>query len=96
MDESLPPTSFDNEVKKPKTQSRKVKIQQYIQKINSDSIEQVLEDILAENKRLQSEIGQLRTQLMNAIKDYEMFIQAILTDRLNNQVGTNDSSSSDD
>lgn len=69
----------------PKKNSRKARINEYIKRIEEDNMEQVLEDILKENKRLHSEIDTARKNLASAKKEYEELVQSILTDRLNNQ-----------
>lgn len=74
----------------PSKTTRKTRINNFIKTINDDSLDQVVQDVLTENKRLLREIKTLRESLTSAKKEYEEFVQAILTDRLYNQMGSSD------
>lgn len=73
------------EMKKPCKTTRKQRVNQFIRKINDDTIEQVVKDILEENVRLRKEIEALRVQNVSLKREHEELIHAILQDRLKNQ-----------
>lgn len=75
----------ETENKKPSKMTRKERINTLIRKINNDSIHQVMEDIIAENKRLRRELENLRIQNTTIKRDYEELMHSLLRDRLNNQ-----------
>lgn len=72
------------ENKKPIKLSRKQRVSQYVKRISDDNMEQVLEDILKENKRLRRELETARIQNTSLRREYEELTHAILRDRLGN------------
>lgn len=68
--------------KKPCKTTRKQRTQKYIMKIQNDSLEQVVGDILDENKRLRRDIETLRIQNTSLRREHEELIHALLADRL--------------
>lgn len=73
------------ETKKPLKTTRKQRINKIIYSINNDNIENIMNDIINENKRLHKEIETLRIQNTGLKREYEELIHAILKDRLENQ-----------
>lgn len=73
------------EAKKPTKTTRKQRTQLYIKKIKDDSADQILTDILTENKRLRREIENLRIANTSLKREHEELIHALLSDRLKNQ-----------
>lgn len=73
------------EAKKPQKTTRRQRTQRYIQKIQNDSTDQILTDILAENKRLRKEIENLRIANTSLKREHEELVHALLSDRLKNQ-----------
>ena len=91
MEQEPPTPIFSQEseekkdVKKPSKTTRKQRVTQFIQKVNNDSLEQVLKDILDENARLRKEIEALRVQNVSLKREQEELMHSLLQDRLKNQ-----------
>lgn len=90
--EQAPPTpvfSQDSEerkeTKKPSKTTRKQRISQYVHKVNEDSLEQVMKDILEENSKLRREIESLRVANVSLKREMEELTHCLLQDRLKNQ-----------
>ena len=75
----------NREAKKPSKITRKQRVTNFIKKINEDSLEKVMEDILNENKRLRREVESLRVANTSLKREYEEMMHSILQDRLKNQ-----------
>ena len=73
------------EAKKPSKTTRRQRVNQFIHKINEDTLDQVVKDILEENVRLRKEIESLRVQNVSLKREHEELIHALLQDRLKNQ-----------
>lgn len=71
--------------KRPSKTTRKQRVNALIHKINNDSLDLVVSDILNENKRLRRELESLRVQNAGLKREYEELMHSILSDRLNNQ-----------
>lgn len=74
-----------NDEKKPIKTTRKQRINNIVKRINQDSLDFVIEDVLAENKRLRRELENLRIQNTSLKREYEELTHTILSDRLSNQ-----------
>lgn len=85
QDSSDEETQKKKEAKKPQKTTRKQRTQKYIKKIQNDSADQILTDILTENKRLRKEIENLRIANTSLKREHEELIHALLSDRLKNQ-----------
>ena len=70
------------EAKKPQKTTRKQRTQRYLMKVNNDSREIVLADILDENKRLRRELENLRVANTSLKREHEELTHALLADRL--------------
>lgn len=71
--------------KKPIKTTRKQRVTSLIKKINEDSLEMVIQDILTENKRIRRELENMRVQNTSLKREYEELMHNILKDRLTNQ-----------
>ena len=74
------------EAKKPQKITRRQRTQRYIMKIKDDNMDQVMNDILNENKRLRRELEALRVANTSLKREYEELTHALLADRLKNQI----------
>lgn len=73
------------ETKKPSKITRKQRVTKFIKRVNDDSMEKIMEDILNENARLRRELESMRVANTSLKREYEEMMHSIFQDRLKNQ-----------